>query len=206
MDNNFIWTDKLVAEFARISAGGQYEKYKGAKTIKDKLKILKMAKTKTNKSHLLSLNSASITLDTVAKNKSIFSAKFHVEKLKGKDPYILRDGKYIPAIGREITKAEYLTPTQVTHINNLKYAITKIEEEIENIKLNDNYQCDMLVSETKLSNRAKNVCENITKKDDCMLSEIAKVPLKDWARVRGMGELMKKEIIAMLESNGFKVI
>jgi len=125
----FIWTDKLVKEFAKISTLGSYGIYDGARTIDTKLKIFKM-----DKQGLLSKNIAIVSLSDIAKHGNILSAEFHVNRLKGKHPYILKDGIYVSASNSQIKNAEYLTPQQVKEINNLHNAKKYIDVEIENIK------------------------------------------------------------------------
>jgi len=125
----FVWTDKLVKEFAKVTTLGSYGIYDGAKSIDSKLKIFKM-----NKQGLLSKNTVIVSLSDIAKHGNILSAEFHVNRLKGKHPYIIKDGIYVSASGSQIKNAEYLTPQQAKEINNLYNAKKHIDIEIENIK------------------------------------------------------------------------
>ena len=86
------------------------------------------------KSRLLSSNTAIVSLSDVAKHGHILSAEFHINVLKGKHPYILKDGVYERALNHQIKNAEYFTPQQAKEINNLGNAKKHIDIEIENIK------------------------------------------------------------------------
>lgn len=202
--NDFLWTDGLVVEFANASVGGQYGIYDGAKTIKDKLRIFKM-----EKSRLLS-KKASVTLSDIKKSGGILSAELHINSLKGKKPYVMDLGRYVEAKPSQVKKAEYFTDVQVTHINNLLVAQRKIGEEIDKIKNSDVYELDEKISESKLSERAKNVCFKMSGKtremDETMLSDIAIIPLDKWHKYNGMGTGTKNEIREYLEGNGFTLL
>ena len=161
---------------------------------------------KKTKSKLLSDNTAQVTIGDISKSGGILSAEFHTNKLKGKKPYTLKDGKYVPANPSDIKKADYLTEAQVLHINNLLTVQIEISNEISKIKKTKNYKFDDKVIDTKLSNRAKNACMTaiFDKKDnDVMLRDIAKIPLRDLKRRRGMGEGTVTEIRRYLTANGF---
>lgn len=203
----FVWTDELVLDFAIVSQRGQYGLYEGAKTIKDKLKIFKMAKSK-----LLSDKTASVSLSDINKSGGILSAEYHINKLKNKSPYVLKDGKYVEATSHEISKAEYLTKIQAKHINNLLFAQKEIQLEIDRIKGSEKYEIDEKIVDSNLSERAKNVCCNMIVKykpdhkvtySNMMLSDVVDVPMSNWKNVRGMGTGTMNEIKKYLIKNGF---
>jgi len=127
----FTWTDKLVKEFAKVSTLGSYGIYENAKSIDKKLKIFKM-----DKEGLISENTAIVKFSDIAKNGNNLSAEFHINRLKGKYPYILKDGLYerIESKSYQIKNAEYYTPQQAKEVNNLLNAKKHIDIEIENIK------------------------------------------------------------------------
>lgn len=91
-------------------------------------------KEKIGKERLLSKNTAIVKLSDIAKHGNILSAEFHINRLKGKFPYILKDGLYERALNHQVKNAEYLTPQQAKEINNLLNAKKHIDIEIENIK------------------------------------------------------------------------
>ena len=161
------------------------------------------------KSKLLSKNSASVSLSDISKSGGILSAEFHVNKLKGKNPHILKNGKYIPALPSEIKGAEYYNDVQVLEINNLLYAQKEISAEIERIKKNDKYKTDEKVEDSNMSGRAKNVCFQLLQKnvyEKPMISEVANIPTRIWGKSRGMGAGTMKEIQAYIISKGFNLI
>ena len=89
-----------------------------------------------NEQGLISNNTAIVKFSDIAKNGNNLSAEFHIHRLKGEYPYILKDGIYerIESKSYQIKNAEYFTPQQAKEINNLLNAKKHIDIEIENIK------------------------------------------------------------------------
>ena len=96
-------------------------------------KTIKMAKSK-----MLSPNTAIISSNDLYSEGFNLSASFHINKLKGKFPYIKKGGKYVLSKGFSKNN-EYYNPLQVKHINNLLYVQNEISKEIENIKKSEDY-------------------------------------------------------------------
>lgn len=192
----FNWNDKYVLQFVKLIE--KKPDFFKDKTLNQKIKTFKMLKSK-----LLSENTAQVTVNDMIKYNN-FSASFHINKLKNKLPYILNHGKYVPANNNQLKKAEYLNDIQLKQINNLLNAICEINREIERIKKSE---ClNESVAESKLSNRAKNTCEKITKKKDVMLSDIAIIPVSEWSKSMGSGKKTLEEIKRYLTNNGFVLI
>ena len=63
------------------------------------------------------------------------SAEYHVNKEKGKFPYIKVDGEYVKVDPKKsIPKnAEYLLPDKIDAYNDLSKEIKKLQKELENI-------------------------------------------------------------------------
>ena len=75
-----------------------------------------MSKTK---SKLLPKNTAAVTLKDIVASGGSLSAQFHINKLKGKAPYIFKDNKYKPALPHQVKDSVYLTKIQVKHANGM---------------------------------------------------------------------------------------
>jgi hypothetical protein len=89
-----------------------------------------------NKDKKVGNNTAIVKLSDIAKYGNILSAEFHINRLNGKHPYILKNGLYERVENKNylIKDAEYYTPQQAKEINNLLNAKKHIDIEIENIK------------------------------------------------------------------------
>lgn len=83
------------------------------------------------------MKTAVVNLKDVVNSGMILSAEFHINRLKNKKPYRLKNNKYEPV--KELNGKEvYLYPRQVFEINNLLFAIKEIKKEIKNIKNGNN--------------------------------------------------------------------
>jgi hypothetical protein len=189
---------------------GSYGIFEGAKNIKDKLRIYKMEKSKGSK--LLSSNTALISLNDlfVRSNGLNLSAQFHINRLKGKLPYVKERGRYVPA-KNQVDGVEYFNKTQLRQINNLLNAIDEINNEIIRIKKSDSF--DERIRDSKLSVRARNMCFRLIKSrndgsssPNSMLSDIAIIPVSEWSKNVGMGEKTLNEIKKYLTKKGFTLI
>lgn len=94
---------------------------------------MKSKKKVVKKEGLLSKNTEIVKLSDVVNNGCNLSTEFHVNRLKCKYPYILKDGLYEIAAGKN-KDVEYLTTRQAFEINNLLNAKKYIDLEIINIK------------------------------------------------------------------------
>lgn len=158
------------------------------------------------KSKLISKNTALVSISDIKGNNNILSAEYHINALKNKSPYVLKEGKYVLALPNQIKGAEYYTRIQVNHINNLLFAMGEIQLEIDKIKKTDKYELDEKISESRLSPRAKTVCYVLAGSKNGLLSDVALIPVGSWLIRRGMGIGTMREIRAYLISNGFSLI
>lgn len=158
------------------------------------------------KSKLISKNTALVSVSDIKKSGNILSAEYHINALKNKSPYILKEGKYVLALPHQIKKAEYYTRIQVNHINNLLFAMSEIQSEIDKIKKTEKYELDEKISESRLSPRAKTICYVLAGSENGTLSDVALIPVVNWLIKRGMGIGTMREIRAYLISSGFSLI
>lgn len=85
------------------------------------------------------MKTAVVNLKDVINSGMIMSAEFHINRIKNKKPYRLKNNKY--ELVKELNGKEvYLYPRQVFEINNLLFAIKEIKKEIKNIMSNEKYK------------------------------------------------------------------
>lgn len=86
-------------------------------------------------SNLINSNAATIPLSSIDRLQGFnLSAEYHVNKMKGKKPYIYVSGYFKEAKAGEITKAMYFTEIEVAELNELQKQMEELQGKIDKIR------------------------------------------------------------------------